>query len=255
VNWYYAEGTAQKGPVSDQDFQQLVSGGAITDSTLVWREGMANWIPYAQARGMAVGTASVAGGGAAAAGGATVVCAECNGMFPADEVIRYGDRAVCAACKPAFVQKLKEGAVLGGAIEYAGFWLRFGAKILDGIILWVVGMGVGFAVTFALGAGGEGPNQMFAAQLVAGGINIVISLAYGTFFLGKFGATPGKMACKIRVVTPEGDSISYGRALGRCASEILSQLICYIGYLMAAWDDEKRTLHDRIAGTRVIKVG
>lgn len=55
MNWYYAEGTQQRGPVSDAEFQQLVSAGKITDATLVWREGMAEWQPYGQVRGTAAG--------------------------------------------------------------------------------------------------------------------------------------------------------------------------------------------------------
>ena len=53
-------------------------------------------------------------------------------------------------------------------------------------------------------------------------------------------------------VTPTGAPISSGQALGRSAAEILSRLICLIGYIMAAFDSEKRTLHDHIASTRVV---
>jgi len=49
------------------------------------------------------------------------------------------------------------------------------------------------------------------------------------------------------------EPITYGRATGRCFAEILSGMICYIGYLMAAFDEEKRALHDRICNTRVVK--
>lgn len=56
MNWYYAEGTQQLGPVTEAEFQQLVASGKITEATLVWRDGMANWQPYGQVRG---GSASV----------------------------------------------------------------------------------------------------------------------------------------------------------------------------------------------------
>lgn len=65
------------------------------------------------------------------------------------------------------------------------------------------------------------------------------------------GASVGKLAMGLRVRTPEGKDIGFGRALGRTAAEILSGCLLYIGYLMALFDDERRTLHDRIAGTRV----
>ena len=62
------------------------------------------------------------------------------------------------------------------------------------------------------------------------------------------------MALGLKVVTPEGLPISYGRAFGRSAAEILSRLICFIGYIIAGFDQQKRALHDHIASTRVIKV-
>jgi uncharacterized RDD family membrane protein YckC len=80
----------------------------------------------------------------------------------------------------------------------------------------------------------------------------VIAIGYETFFIGKYGATPGKMACKIKVVTADGGKVSYLLAFGRYFAKVLSSLTCLIGYIMAAFDDEKRALHDRICNTRVV---
>jgi uncharacterized RDD family membrane protein YckC len=70
--------------------------------------------------------------------------------------------------------------------------------------------------------------------------------------IGKYGATLGKMACKIKVVTPDGGRVTYLRAFGRYFAKLLSAMICFIGYIMAGFDDEKRALHDRICDTRVV---
>ena len=77
---------------------------------------------------------------------------------------------------------------------------------------------------------------------------------YEILMVGKFGATLGKMAMGIKVVTPEGQPISYGRSTGRYFGKMLSGIILGIGYLMAFWDPEKRALHDRICHTRVVSV-
>jgi uncharacterized RDD family membrane protein YckC len=61
------------------------------------------------------------------------------------------------------------------------------------------------------------------------------------------------MACGLKVVTEDGQRLSYMRAFGRYFAEIISGMILYIGYIMAAFDYEKRALHDRICTTRVIK--
>ncbi len=61
------------------------------------------------------------------------------------------------------------------------------------------------------------------------------------------------MALGLKVITADGDKVSYLKAFGRYFAEIVSGIILCIGYIMAAFDDEKRTLHDRICNTRVVK--
>jgi GYF domain 2/Membrane domain of glycerophosphoryl diester phosphodiesterase len=111
MNWYYVDGGQQAGPVTDEQFEELRSAGKITDDTLVWREGMTDWLPSRQAR-LASGASaqppishatwpSVSTPGAA--------CAECGNLFPVDDMIRHGDAYICANCKPVFMQKLSEG--------------------------------------------------------------------------------------------------------------------------------------------------
>jgi uncharacterized RDD family membrane protein YckC len=172
-------------------------------------------------------------------------------------VIRYGGRWVCASCKPAFVQKLKEGVVSSAALEYAGFWIRFAAVFVDGIILWFVNVVLGLVVLSpfirTVSQGAPAINKLLIVQGATFLVQLVIGITYEVWFIGKFGATPGKMACKVKVVTPEGSPISYGRAFGRYFGKLLSGLILCIGYLMAAFDVEKRALHDRLCNTRVIR--
>jgi uncharacterized RDD family membrane protein YckC len=60
------------------------------------------------------------------------------------------------------------------------------------------------------------------------------------------------MALGLIVTNPERQKISYLRALGRTFAEWISSIILAIGYLMAGFDEEKRTLHDRICSTRVV---
>jgi len=90
-------------------------------------------------------------------------------------------------------------------------------------------------------------------QILAGLSGILLSMAYTVIMTVKWGATLGKMACKVKIVTAEGLPLSWGRAFGRYFAEILSGCpTIFIGYIMAGFDDEKRSLHDRICNTRVI---
>ena len=242
MDWHYSNGADRKGPISDADLATLAASGAINESTLVWREGMPEWQTYGQVKGAtsvptAVATPPVG-----------VVCAECGRTFATSDVIRHGNAYICADCKPVFVQKLKEGITPRGQLNYAGFGVRGGSIILDGIIIW--------AVTFPLNLLN---NRLFGrgAAIVAVNFlaNVVLAMSYYVFFLGKFGATLGKMANKLLVVNPDGSKISYAKAFGRYfAANWLSGIFSlFIGYLVAIWDDEKRALHDRICGTRVIR--
>jgi uncharacterized RDD family membrane protein YckC len=183
------------------------------------------------------------------------LCSQCGNPFPGEELIHYGDLLICAACKPVFFQKLKEGAPLPSSMEYAGFWIRFGAKIIDWIVLYAINMAISFGGFFVAGptASPAGRPAVFPATLIfVLLVQTVADVAYVTYFVGKFRATLGKMAVGIIIVTPDGGRVGYGRAFGRYFAEILSAILC-IGYIMAAFNDEKRALHDRICGTRVIK--
>ena len=129
MNWYYAAGGQQQGPVDDAQLDALVSSGQINAETLVWHDGMPNWQPLRQVRPSAASPGLPPQMGAApSAAGATstgeVVCAECGKMFSRDNAIQYGAAWVCATCKPIFLQKLREGSVNPGELRYAGFWIR-----------------------------------------------------------------------------------------------------------------------------------
>jgi len=176
-------------------------------------------------------------------------CYECGETFSHEDMIKYDDNWICAACKPIFLQKLREGIHVGNAMDYAAFWTRFAAWLLDQIIISVVNQFVGMSLL----TDGAPLEQQLAMLGVVACIQMSIYATYDTIFVGKFGATPGKMACNLKVVSAEGEPVSYGRAVGRHFAKYLSLMIVGVGYFMAAFDEEKRALHDRICNTRVIK--
>jgi uncharacterized RDD family membrane protein YckC len=271
--WYYKDGDQEIGPVGKDELQELINTGRIDRKTLARGDTMSEWRPLEElVRGASGGRSSQpppmpeppgknAGPSADAAETmpALAVCSQCGRSFPRDQVVMFDERMICAACKPLFVQRLKEGAGLPGGLHYAGFWIRFGAKFIDGMIMAVVQWGILIPVgmLFYTTAQGNPQREAVAAgaffliglqQLIAIGIPAV----YNTYFLGRFGATPGKMACRLKVVTPEGGKVSYMRALGRNFAEWLSAIVFAIGYIMAGFDSEKRALHDRVCSTRVV---
>jgi len=179
-----------------------------------------------------------------------VQCSVCMQQFDESAVIKAGDYRICAQCKPIFLQRLREGASLTGAMKYGGFWIRFTAVGVDGLVAGAGGWIVGFALGFLLGAMGI---RALAAKVIVQVFTSAIGIAYITYFLGAYGATLGKMLCGLRVVRSDGRKISYGRAFGRYWANFLSAITFSIGYIMAAFDSEKRALHDRICDTRVVR--
>lgn len=276
--WYYKDGEQEVGPVSKKDLQELINAKRINGRTLVRSTAGNEWLPLVEmVRGKSRETGAqpppapesesppkqadtplaVNGDDATIA---VSICSQCGRSFPQDQVVTFDDKVICAACKPMFVQKLKEGASLPGILRYAGFWIRFGAKVIDGLILAVIQWLI--LIPMGLMAGSSFPSNPETMALSSGSlmligfqqlINIAIPAVYNTFFIGRFGSTPGKMACKLKVVTADGGKVSYLRALGRNFAEGISAIIFAIGYIMAAFDSEKRALHDRICSTRVVR--
>ena len=235
---------------------ELVAHGSLAPDTLVWREGMAQWQPYNDVRPPVVPVAAPLPGVSAAPAAHQAACAECGRAFDRQDLLAYGSIHVCAQCKPIFLQKLAEGARIETSIRYAGFWIRAGAKLLDGLILRVVGLPVSLLMMLASASSPTQtlvrPARAILMSLLGMALSLGIAMGYSVFFLGRFGATPGKMACRIKVISADGQPISYAKACVRFWAEFLSLVTALIGYIMAGFDEEKRTLHDRLCQTRVI---
>jgi len=135
-------------------------------------------------------------------------------------------------------------------IRYAGFWRRFPAAIIDGVIVGGAGSIVRYIILgVALRSVGIGAVAAVADELLA----IATSWLYFTFMESSSNqATVGKLALGIVVTDLEGRRISWGRANGRYWSKFISALIFLIGYIMAGFTAKKQALHDMIAGTLVV---
>lgn len=246
--WYYASGSERVGPLEESAFRDAVARGLVLDDTLVWREGMGDWQAWANVRGQLPGGSAPA---AAPAPAGIAVCVECGNTFPASDMVTYQGNHICAACKPLFFQRIQEGGVLPGSYVFAGFWVRFFAKLIDSIITGIAGYVVQMLLMLGLNTASPETEPIFLLLSIVASMGI--SIGYVVYFLSAYGATPGKMALGLKVIRPDGGPISVGRAFGRFFAEMLSGLILYIGYFMAAFDDEKRALHDRLCDTRVVK--
>jgi len=251
MNLYYAEGNQQVGPVDKAELQSLIKAKKLNARTLVWQAGMENW----QELGVFIRSRKGKGGQAisSAAPLKQALCSECGLGFVEDEMIRFQEFWVCAGCKPLFVQKIKEGVSVAGVMDYAGFWIRFGALAIDTCILWIAYFLLSIPLGILIPVSGD--NPVFSLSFMPFWViaQYAIPAVYDIWFVGKYVATPGKMACNLKVVVEDGSRVTYLRALGRHFAKWLSSMILGIGFIMAAFDDQRRTLHDRICETRVVR--
>jgi uncharacterized RDD family membrane protein YckC len=122
----------------------------------------------------------------------------------------------------------------------AGFWRRFGAAFVDGLV-------IALPINVLVAA--------FPDAIVAlNALSILVQAVYFTLLEGgRSGQTLGKQALGIRVVDLQGGgSIGYGRAFVRYLGRFVSTIVFLLGYLWMLWDREKQTWHDKMAGSVVV---
>lgn len=133
---------------------------------------------------------------------------------------------------------------------YGGFWIRFVAYLIDAILLGLVG-----GVLWSIFGVPLEETDWDSYDPTINAISFVIGWLYFALLeSSERGATIGKMAMGLRVVTSDGQRLTFMNATGRYFAKILSAIILCIGFIMIAFTDKKRGLHDIIAGTLVIKV-
>lgn len=147
--------------------------------------------------------------------------------------------------------------------NYAGFWLRFVAYIIDAILLWVVNLIAlaPFLGTMGLSSMMDNPEaaegMMIAAMgtyFMSMGVLFIVSWLYFALMESSSkGATLGKMALSLRVTGMNGEKISFGKATARYFGKIISGIILCIGYIMAGFTEKKQALHDMMAGCLVVR--
>jgi uncharacterized RDD family membrane protein YckC len=177
-----------------------------------------------------------------------------------------GASVVPAYAAPGSVNPYAAPIVPG--MPYAGFWLRFLAYLIDGV---VIGMVFGIFVLILIGIVGIG----YFRDLLEG-INVedsTIPMAFITFIIllslfsllagwlyhawmesSRYQGTLGKMALGLVVTDLRERPITFARASGRFFAKLITGLIPFcIGYIMAGFTEKKQALHDMIASCLVLR--
>jgi uncharacterized RDD family membrane protein YckC len=202
-------------------------------------------------------------------------CSQCGQAFQHSDLVQIAGSWVCAQCKPAFLSRVMASGAAGAsplALRYGGFWIRFAARLVDGLVFIVP------VLIFFIFAAALIPN-LFRPGARAGSPPSPLNPAFGvftllTFFLVFFlvggcyevlmlkyrSGTLGKMACGLKVVRSDGGSLGWGVCVGRFfmwnvvtnGIPYLNWVLMLVSSIMCGVDIEKRALHDRVCDTRVI---
>ena len=198
-----------------------------------------------------------------------LACSQCGKALPQSELVQIAGSWVCGDCKPAYLSRvMASGAASPFAWRYGGFWIRFGARFVDGIILGIPFFVIVLSFMPSLirnANAGANPGAFSPAAFAAFGITFFVAFyglaaAYEILMLKYRAATLGKMACGLKVVAADGRSLSWGVCVGRffmwnvvtSGIPYVNIILMSVSSIMVATDSEKRALHDRVCGTRVI---
>ena len=168
-----------------------------------------------------------------------------------------------AAAIPAYT-----GSTAVPRVEYAGFWLRFLALLIDNVVMGFAFILILIPLIFLTGLNGFigefHPNEELSDTGVFMLIGFIFLIATCSLVLtwlyhalmesSEWQATLGKKALGLVVTDMAGQRVSFGRSTGRHFGKIVTNLIPFlIGYIMAGFTEKKQALHDMLAGCLVLR--
>jgi len=145
-------------------------------------------------------------------------------------------------------------------VVYAGFWRRFVAMIIDSLVfLPLVLIAILMSGLLGIAMRPSVDLEGLTGAIFSFGVVVLMCLLFVGNWLyftamesSRYQATLGKKALGIMVTDMNGNRISFARANGRFFGKGISNMIMYIGYLMAAFTEKKQALHDILASCLVV---
>jgi len=147
-----------------------------------------------------------------------------------------------------YVQQPNQAVVL----KYAGFWIRFVAAVVDGVILWTV-FTIFYAILLALGVFAPTSGVFVITSWIKLILFFVAPFLYFIIMTSRYQATLGKMVVGVRVVAENGEKASSSSILLReTIGKIASGAILFGGFVIAGFTEKKQALHDMLMNKTVV---
>lgn len=140
----------------------------------------------------------------------------------------------------------------GSIPQYAGFWRRLAAYVLDGMVIAFFLGNYGLLMSYAYYTRDYDVSTKAVAIALAAIALLFVWAYFSCMESSRLQATLGKMAAGIYVTDLDGKRISFARASGRFFGKILSAIVVCAGYVMAGFTEKRQALHDQLAGCLVL---
>jgi uncharacterized RDD family membrane protein YckC len=198
----------------------------------------------------------------------TAPCARCGVGYCDDCLVVLRDQRLCAPCKEEVVRDVISGAVDRG-LPLASFVPRFAAWFIDRVMVW---LGQLSATGVAFSTLPRHSPHLAAFQAALQFSVALLFFLYEGATVATYGKTVGKLALRIRVVRPDGTTlfrrqgwiraavrlgvvtVVLGISLTGPGAEVIASILLALGdYIPGLLTRERTTVHDLIAGTRVVR--
>ncbi len=145
------------------------------------------------------------------------------------------------------------------SLPKGGFWMRSVAFLVDAGLVAALAAAGGILIDMAVQIGGSFSSAPQAdlewlEWMATALFSMLLVVCYFTLFVGWRGQTPGKMLLGLKIIRVSGEEVGYARALVRGFGQGLGLLFFGLGFLMVASSRRKQGLHDKLAGTYVIRL-
>ncbi|MGE5325064.1 MAG: RDD family protein [Actinomycetota bacterium] len=202
--------------------------------------------------------------GAQSAVGA-IFCQKCGAGLRTEAVAASG--SLTSGSYPAAAAPASAAIAVLPERDYGGFWIRVAAYLVDQLLLSAATLPFFLLLVFPsilrviheAQSSQQPPGPEIVFSILASTSLFFIIVFCGSWLYealltsSSWQGTVGKRILGLKVTDDFGNKISFGRSTARFFAKILSGWVMYVGFIMVAFMERKRGLHDIICSTQVLR--
>jgi len=255
--WFYEIDEQPIGPHSKNELLELIAKGVIKRTTLLWNDTMSDWLPLTDTELGTITTIDSTPNPAVVqlrtcttcrknSPDTSKFCIECGAsMSNSHSLANTGQLPNTDSERLTWLNPSERTNVV---TNYASYWSRIGASLIDTVIIYIFLFLFILALWFLFGE----PSDE-ALGVLTQFSHVIYIIYYWSMESSSSQGTYGKKLLGLKVTDSNGNRISGGKSFGRILGKYISA-ITIIGFLMPLWTQRKQGLHDKMSDTLVLKV-